>query len=112
VSVDEKQLDEIIELAKQGLSERTKNYQLVSKMRDMIPKEAHKSKLKERDDEISSLKEKVGQYNHIKRAIYNLNLVPQVNEELHRMQREEQEQSRSSEREQQTQQKKKSSPKR
>lgn len=112
VSVDEKQLDDIIELAKQGLSERTKNYRLMDEMRNMVSPETHKSKLKERDDEISSLKEKVGQYNHIKQAIYNLNLVPQVNEELRRMQREEQEQSRSSEREQQTQQKKKSSPKR
>lgn len=116
VSVDEKQLDEIIELAKQGLSERTKNYQLVSKMRDMIPKEAHKSKLKERDDEISSLKEQLNTwdsaYNRVKQAVQNLHLGSQVNEEIHRMQREEQEQSRSSEREQQTQQKKKSSPKR
>ena len=116
VSVDEKQLDEIIELAKQGLSERTKNYQLVSKMRDMIPKEAHKSKLKERDDEISSLNDQldtcVSAYNRVKQAVHNLHLGSQINEELRRMQSEEQEQSRSSEREQQTQQKKKSSPKR
>lgn len=116
VSVDEKQLDEIIELAKQGLSERTKNYQLVSEMRDMIPKEAHKSKLKERDDEISSLNDQldtcVSAYNRVKQAVHNLHLGSQINEELRRMQSEEQEQSRSSEREQQTQQKKKSSPKR
>lgn len=116
VSVEEKQLDDIIELAKQGLSERTKNYQLVSKMRDMIPKEAHKSELKERDDEISSLKDQlntyVSAYNRVKQAVHNLHLGSQLNEELRRMQREEQEQSRSSEREQQTQQKKKSSPKR
>lgn len=116
VSVDEKQLDEIIELAKQGLSERTKNYQLVSEMRDMIPKEAHKSALKECDDEISSLKDQlntcVSAYNRVKQAVHNLHIGSQINEELRRMQREEQEQSRSSEREQQTQQKKKSSPKR
>lgn len=116
VSVDEKQLDDIIELAKQGLSERTKNYQLVSKMQDMIPKDAHKRELKERDDEISSLKEQLNTwdsaYNRVKQAVQNLHLGSQVNEELRRMQREEQEQSRSSEREQQTQQKKKSSPKR
>ena len=116
VSVDEKQLDDIIELAKQGLSERTKNYQLVSEMRDMIPKEAHKSKLKERDDEISSLNDQldtcVSAYNRVKQAVHNLHLGSQINEELRRMQSEEQEQSRSSEREQQTQQKKKSSPKR
>lgn len=116
VSVDEKQLDDIIELAKQGLSERTKNYQLVSEMRDMIPKEAHKSALKECDDEISSLKDQlntcVSAYNRVKQAVHNLHLGSQINEELRRMQREEQEQSRSSEREQQTQQKKKSSPKR
>lgn len=116
VSVEEKQLDDIIELAKQGLSERTKNYQLLSKMRDLIPKEAHKSELKERDDEISSLKDQlntcVSAYNRVKQAVHNLHLGSQINEELRRMQREEQEQSRSSEREQQTQQKKKSSPKR
>lgn len=116
VSVEEKQLDDIIELAKQGLSERTKNYQLVSEMRDLIPKEAHKSELKERDDEISRLKDQlntcVSAYNRVKQAIHNLHLASQINEELRRMQREEQEQSRSSEREQQTQQKKKYSPKR
>lgn len=116
VSVEEKQLDDIIELAKQGLSERTKNYQLLSEMRDLIPKEAHKSELKERDDEISSLKDQlntcVSAYNRVKQAVHNLHLGSQINEELRRMQREEQEQSRSSEREQQTQQKKKSSPKR
>lgn len=116
VSVDEKQLDEIIELAKQGLSERTKNYRLMDEMRDMVSPETHKSKLKERDDEISSLKDQlntcVSTYNRVKQAVHNLHLGSQINEELRRMQSEEQEQSRSSEREQQTQQKKKSSPKR
>lgn len=104
VSVDKELLDKVVALARQGLSEQQKNSEL---MRTTVPLETHKSKLKELNDEISSIKAKS---NRIEQAIRNLSLVPTINEEYARILK--QEQSRSSEREQQTQQKKKSSPKR
>lgn len=101
VSVNAEKLPDIIELAKQGLSERTKNDVLERKMkRDMVSNTTYNFDVKKLRGEVSSLKQEKKdlqqeletlryQSNYRQQAAKNLGLTDKLNEEIKRMQDEE-----------------------